>query len=59
MSVGQVLLERVAFVLGMILGSWRLEARFEDGRLREVYRHEERIPPWRLDAMADDSAPAA
>ncbi len=56
MAPAVVLLERLARELGMTRGSWRLEARFSEGRLREVYRHEERIPVTRLGGFGETPA---
>lgn len=43
------LLEAVAAHLEMDRGRWRAELIFEHGRLREVFRHEERIAADQLD----------
>ncbi len=44
----RTLLEAVAAQLEMDRGRWRVELIFESGRLREVFRHEERIPADQL-----------
>lgn len=45
----RTLLEAVAAQLEMDRGRWRAELIFEHGRLREVFRHEERIPADQLE----------
>lgn len=45
----RTLTEAIASQMGMGRGRWRLELVFEQGRLRECFRHEERIPADQLE----------
>lgn len=50
-SILAALLEGVAARLQMDRGRWRAEFIFENGRLRQVFRHDERIPADKLDEL--------
>lgn len=49
----QELLAAIARHLGMGRGRWRLELQFEDGRVREWWKHHERLSPARLEEAGD------
>lgn len=44
----KALLEGMAAELELVPGRWRLELVFEEGLLRESYRHDERLPSDKL-----------
>jgi hypothetical protein len=46
----RALIEDIAAQMGMERGRWRVEFIFEQGVLRECFRHDERIPGDQLDA---------
>jgi len=45
------LLEAIADHLGLGRGRWRLELVFENGRLADWFRHDERLGPARMDEL--------
>ena len=45
----RALLELLADNLGMVKGEWRLEARYKDGTLLRIDRHQEKIPASALE----------
>ena len=53
MQTVRAVLEALAAQLGMSEGRWRVEFVFENGRLREWFRHEERPPLAALEPRAD------